>query len=319
MHFALQSRTSSMPASQAMRLRIEHLRCACACLVMTACNTYDPELIDAPRKSNADTSPDTRAQNACAAHRELCNGEDDDCDGIIDEEAAHDCDLAHAVARCSAGTCAVESCAEGFSNCNGSAADGCERAATEIECGECDRPCAAAAPLDAGRAQIAEQTPDQPPAVEAEPDAGEETGTHDCVAQAERCDAKDNDCDGKIDEAASCTCLDSRPTGQGEACDRCACEQCPNEIAACLGNSDQLWVMRCSALLQCYGRNSSNQGCAAGDCFQNGSGPCAGEIQSAWLWNGISCATAHVTTPCGAAAALRDACLKSTCSAVCRF
>jgi hypothetical protein len=298
-----------------MRLAPEGFHYACACLLATACNSYDADLLDAPRKSNAQKA-DKRAQSDCAARNELCNGEDDDCDGIIDEIAALDCNLAHAVSRCTAGMCAVERCAEGYSNCNGTAADGCERLASDIACGECGRRCAQ--PALASDAATANANDAPKPASDSDLDAGN-APLATCDATAEVCDGRDNDCDGRVDEDASCACLTAQPSGQGEACDRCACEQCPVEASACLVNADNLWVSRCAALLQCYGRNSSDPGCAGGDCYQNGAGPCAPEVREAWLWTGISCATTRVTTPCGAATALRDTCMKTTCSSVCKF
>lgn len=57
----------------------------------------------------------------------------------------HACTLPNATAGCSAGACVVASCAVGFANCNGNAADGCE---TDIRisganCGSCGRVCTA--------------------------------------------------------------------------------------------------------------------------------------------------------------------------------
>lgn len=55
------------------------------------------------------------------------------------------CTLSHAKAKCTAGTCAMDSCETGFVDCDGNAANGCEvDAATDPgNCGGCGRKCAA--------------------------------------------------------------------------------------------------------------------------------------------------------------------------------
>lgn len=58
---------------------------------------------------------------------------------------ADDCQLAHATARCSAGSCEIDACREGFADCDGEPADGCEARleSDEQHCGECDHACSA--------------------------------------------------------------------------------------------------------------------------------------------------------------------------------
>ncbi len=69
---------------------------------------------------------------------EACNGEDDDCDGAVDEtfdlsqDVAHcgacgaACAFAGGVPFCRGGGCRMARCAAGFSDCNADDADGCE-------------------------------------------------------------------------------------------------------------------------------------------------------------------------------------------------
>ena len=54
------------------------------------------------------------------------------------------CDLANATAACTAGACAVASCAAGFGDCDGNAANGCETDThtSAIHCGACGTTCA---------------------------------------------------------------------------------------------------------------------------------------------------------------------------------
>ena len=57
---------------------------------------------------------------------EICNGVDDNCDGVVDNGAT--CSLPHANATCQSPQCIVVSCDVGFFNCDGNHANGCESA-----------------------------------------------------------------------------------------------------------------------------------------------------------------------------------------------
>ncbi len=58
---------------------------------------------------------------------ELCNNADDNCNGIVDENANAGCPLvANASSKCSAGTCVIVQCSSGYYNLNASYSDGCE-------------------------------------------------------------------------------------------------------------------------------------------------------------------------------------------------
>jgi hypothetical protein len=331
----------------AMRFEAKLLRCGYTWLLVTGCHVYHQELVTAPERANATT---TQTARDCAKRTELCNGEDDDCDGVIDEDAALDCQLANATARCVSSSCVVDHCAPGFQDCNGVSDDGCEQTEAELDCGQCGRHCddspvSVAPGSQEPQPDAQPEQPEQPaqpaqPAAAGVPDAGEaRSPVEPCQALAEQCNGRDDDCDGKVDEDVQCACAnllgrDARasnaPTGQGEACDRCACERCPAEVSACFVNADEAWSQHCAVLLQCYGRHSNDARCAAGDCYQNGAGPCANEIRNAVpgsdgdvrnLLFGISlaCTAPRVTTACGAATALHYSCLKTTCASVCKF
>src|SRR5262245_14459763 len=62
----------------------------------------------------------------CKPSAEVCNGLDDDCDGVIDGETANaSCALANAEAACEQGACVVRACIERFGDCDLASA-GCE-------------------------------------------------------------------------------------------------------------------------------------------------------------------------------------------------
>ena len=115
---------------------------------------------------------DGDADNGCEYEcsfrgEELCNDEDDDCDGEVDEEVdlSSDpencgdcgtvCGFEGATAACVEAECQIADCLDGLANCNGFAEDGCEveLAADPLHCGECFEACAfdnAGAVCDAG-------------------------------------------------------------------------------------------------------------------------------------------------------------------------
>ncbi len=78
---------------------------------------------------------------------ELCNGRDDDCDGMTDEAGAALCSLAFATAACREGACGVATCSPGYGDCDGVGSNGCESplSADALNCGACGRICAIAA------------------------------------------------------------------------------------------------------------------------------------------------------------------------------
>jgi hypothetical protein len=74
---------------------------------------------------------------------EVCDNQDNDCDGEIDEaEADATCELANAIAECSQGVCAIKACFNGFDDCDEEDVNGCETSLNTLsDCGSCGNEC----------------------------------------------------------------------------------------------------------------------------------------------------------------------------------
>jgi Putative metal-binding motif len=113
---------------------------AIALHLCSACQVYDPDLTSTgPAASGSDamvmTLPDggstkTDAHTCKPGGTEVCNGADDDCDGVIDEMVATqlDCEsrVVHAQTVCQSGYCLRIACLTGYYNCDGRPENGCE-------------------------------------------------------------------------------------------------------------------------------------------------------------------------------------------------
>lgn len=106
--------------------------------------------------SGACTSPDGFADNADDCDdtsetispdgTEVCNGDDDDCNMLVDDETVASgplCTLDNADAACVAGTCGISMCSDGFDDCDMMSPNGCESpvAADPLNCGGCGMVC----------------------------------------------------------------------------------------------------------------------------------------------------------------------------------
>jgi hypothetical protein len=102
---------------------------------------------------------------------EICNGLDDDCDGVVDGPAADawcalmpfDLDIANAEPACIAGQCGVGRCFPGFADCDGKPWNGCEtQLGTETDCAACGDVCArpfATTQCSGGRCEVTSCAP----------------------------------------------------------------------------------------------------------------------------------------------------------------
>jgi alpha-tubulin suppressor-like RCC1 family protein len=74
---------------------------------------------------------------------ESCNGQDDDCDKLTDEDADSMCSVPHATGVCSHGECAIKKCSKGFDDCDEDEENGCEQPLDATDhCGACGNVCA---------------------------------------------------------------------------------------------------------------------------------------------------------------------------------
>jgi hypothetical protein len=106
---------------------------------------------------NALDCDDTNA-GAAPGNLELCNGLDDDCNGVVDDadRTALTCASSFGTPPrtffgCEGGACVVDACVEGFADCNGERSDGCEvDTRSDVEhCGACGDRCGAGGTCEA--------------------------------------------------------------------------------------------------------------------------------------------------------------------------
>lgn len=167
-------------------------------------------------RADGDVEPDL----GCVRTDEVCNGRDDDCDRVVDEDFDFESDVTHcggcgracrparATGVCVEGVCTVEACEEGFADLDDGIL-GCEYMCPTVvddeTCDGVDEDCDGS--VDEG---LDRSAPDQfgvcaaamrvcngadgwgPPDLEA---------VDDYQADEDLCDGLDNDCDGMVDEA----------------------------------------------------------------------------------------------------------------------
>ncbi len=206
---------------------------------------------DALEDTGADTVPDVGIPDGCVSG-ELCNDNDDDCDGEVDEgynlvaDPAHcgGCNMVcappHAFPICSDGVCMMGDCDVGFLDLDGETDNGCEyrclmsaendaicdlrdedcdgRVDEDVDlmndpmnCGSCARFCSfphATAGCGGGECMIS-ACEDGFYDIDGSPENGCEYACVPSEDATEVCNARDDDCDGAIDEG---------DPGGGDAC-----------------------------------------------------------------------------------------------------
>lgn len=280
---------------------------------------------------NASATCDLHGKCAIAA----CDDGYSDCNGLIPDgcetQVAADpancggcaarCELPNATARCTGAKCSVESCSDGFMDCNGDATDGCETniLADPSRCGSCSNDCTSSAgnwSCDDGQCAVS-QCPDGQADCDGNSANGCETDTTSSVLHCGFCRNICNlpnataKCEGSqclIDSCtpgfADCDGLDSNgcetnlktSTASCGACGR-ACSSAGTLALTC---SDGLCTSACLA-------NFAN-------CSRPATGPddgCESDLRISPDHCGAcgrACSTAHATTP---------VCAGGTCASTC--
>ena len=124
-------------------------RVACVGVLLSGCSVFEEGLIDPAKVTSHphDAGADAAGMNPsdggdaaiiCPGTAEICNGKDDDCDGVVDETKATlaDCNTKrpHAVAGCANSTCFWSTCDPGFDDADGDKKNGCEAKCANASC-----------------------------------------------------------------------------------------------------------------------------------------------------------------------------------------
>ena len=149
---------------------------------------------------------------ACISPPDLCNGEDDDCDDLCDED--FDCCLGEVRSR------GCERCGTQQRTCG----DGCAWSGWGdcMDQGDCEPPETSGCETECGTAGTRS--------------CGDDCSWGDCVPPAEICNGEDDDCDGLCDELSACCALTSRTCEMGEHAECTGTQYCSNacDWGACL-------------------------------------------------------------------------------------
>lgn len=198
---------------------------------------------------------DLPCDEACT---ELCNGNDDDCDGLVDEGTDDtDCAADHATTACLHGVCIVTVCEEDFQDCDGDADTGCEvDLNTTDNCGACFNVCS----FDNAMAGCAQGV--------CYPN-GCAPGYLNCDGAPERCETPAGTLDDCTACGDACGAVDNASPGCGP--DGCGVGECIGNFGDCNGVGADGCELELTELDNC-GR------CGAGCSFSGSVSTCASGV-----------------------------------------
>jgi len=146
---------------------------------------------------------------SCATGYQDCNGQAaDGCE--VDTTSDNNncggcgsiCQLDHANALCKSSVCSIDSCQEGFADCDSQASNGCETdiAGDEANCGTCGKACASGEECSAGKCTCPDRDGDGVGGKPCGADCNDDDASIKPGAQETCDDSIDNNCDGQTDE-----------------------------------------------------------------------------------------------------------------------
>jgi hypothetical protein len=150
--------SSMVRGKQGVRLVCSRLTCALLTLALAACDAFDRGKLMPPLPGTGGTGGmpsevdggDTDA-GVCTPAAEICNGVDDDCDGVTDTEDLDADDYCEGIILNADAICFSQvvgeavcvrrpetPCDTGFANCDGRPSNGCEHPAPTCGCLSCE-------------------------------------------------------------------------------------------------------------------------------------------------------------------------------------
>ncbi len=234
---------------------------------------------------------DGESFNGCECQKtstaELCNGKDDNCNGVIDEQPLTGCSGAKV---CSQGSCICDPAAQDLAQCLG---DECVDVSSDADhCGGCGSDCDLLGwqnvSVTACLGKTCQISVCTPPWVDVD---GQTFNGCECekTATAETCDGKDNNCDGVIDtftEACSTLCgtgVRSCSGGEWSACNAkqpipCKNYQSCQDEPVCLEVCPEIPAEKCNGFDDnCNAKTDEGFLCSPGDNSTQACGNCGSQ------------------------------------------
>jgi hypothetical protein len=258
---------------------------------------------------------------ACDTGRGDCDGNaSNGCEVDVTGTVAHcggcgrACNLANATASCAMGRCAVMACAEGFRDCDGDPANGCEvnTRADNGNCGACGTVCAAGQVCAMGACTLS--CPSGQTACQ--------SGCFDVQTAPGHCGACDRACPARANAAVGCAagvCTAACNNGYGD-CDSDPATGCETDLRSAVAHCGACGRSCAVAggTAACVNGQCAVAACNAGrgDCDGDPSNGCEADLTTSDTHCGACgsrCALPGATSRCAAGVCTQVACLPTAC------